>query len=218
LDSLAEARRAARASGADIQIVVQDGMSTDGTQSLVRERMEKGDILFSGPDTGIYQAMNRAVRAATGRWILFLGADDRLLMTTICSRLGQVVDPMVVLIVGDSRRGHGVIRGRWGYRMLFAHSVNHQACIYRRSVFERLSFPEEYRLAGDYWLNLRLYLGRARILAWRGELVSDYGTEGASSTQSELAMREEMKVRRELMGSFGALANLVKAAKLRCAR
>ena len=102
--------------------------------------------------------------------------------------------------------------------MLFAHSVNHQACIYRRTVFERLRFPEEYLLAGDYWLNLKLYLERARVLEWHGEVISDYGTDGASSTQVELARREEMKVRRRLLGAFGVCANLVKGAKLLCAR
>ncbi len=99
--------------------------------------------------------------------------------------------------------------------MLFAHSVNHQACIYRRTVLERLRFPEEYLLAGDYWLNLKLYLERARVLEWHGEVISDYGTDGASSTQVELARREEMKVRRRLLG---VCANLVKGAKLLCAR
>jgi len=218
LDSLLSVRLAAREIGTDIQIIVQDGMSVDGTQSLVRGRLEVGDALISAPDKGIYQAMNRAVKVAVGRWIMFMGADDRILMTVICSRLSQVVDPAVMLIVGDAKRGDGVIRGRWGWRLLYAHSVNHQACIYRRSVFEHLSYPEEYLLASDYWLNLKLYLERARVLEWRGEVVSDYGTDGISSTQARLAMREEMKVRRRLLGAFGICANLVKAAKLRCAR
>ena len=59
------------------ELIVVDGGSTDRTIQRVDE-LHPGITIISEPDRGIYDAWNKGIRAARGRWVTFLGADDRL--------------------------------------------------------------------------------------------------------------------------------------------
>ena len=61
---------------AEIEHIVIDGGSTDGTQDLVRQRGERVRRFISEPDRGIYDAMNKGLALATGEIVGFLNADD----------------------------------------------------------------------------------------------------------------------------------------------
>lgn len=61
----------------DIEHLLVDGASTDGTLDLLREyEGKRGVRIISEPDTGIYDAMNKGVAAATGKYVAFLNTDD----------------------------------------------------------------------------------------------------------------------------------------------
>ena len=61
----------------DIEHLLVDGASTDGTLDLLREyEGKRGVRIISEPDTGIYDAMNKGVAAATGKYVVFLNSDD----------------------------------------------------------------------------------------------------------------------------------------------
>ena len=68
---------------ARIEHLIVDGLSTDRTLSLVQRYVEQNDNrhqirLISGPDEGLYDAMNKALTMATGEYIVFLNAGDKL--------------------------------------------------------------------------------------------------------------------------------------------
>src|SRR6478609_6660381 len=70
----------------DVEYVVIDGGSTDGSIEIIRKYEARIGYWRSEPDKGLYDAMNKAVQAARGRWLLFLGADDVLV-----GRLSEIV-------------------------------------------------------------------------------------------------------------------------------
>jgi glycosyltransferase involved in cell wall biosynthesis len=63
----------------NIEVVVIDGLSTDGTVEILKANDAKIAFWKSEKDTGVYDAMNKAVTQVTGEWVYFLGADDELL-------------------------------------------------------------------------------------------------------------------------------------------
>src|SRR5688572_26809863 len=68
---------------ANIEYIVIDGGSKDGTVAILKKYASKLAYWVSEPDKGIYDAWNKGVQAATGEWIAFLGADDLLFPDTI---------------------------------------------------------------------------------------------------------------------------------------
>ena len=101
LESLVAARLSAQSVGYDLQIIVQDCCSVDDTAALVRPYLGVDDLLIIESDRGIYDAMNRALKLAKGDWVIFMGADDTLLMFTLCSELSDLAQSVKV-VVGDS--------------------------------------------------------------------------------------------------------------------
>jgi glycosyltransferase involved in cell wall biosynthesis len=60
----------------EIEYVVIDGASKDGTLSLINQYREHIDVFISEPDCGIYDAMNKGIQKATGDYLIFMNAGD----------------------------------------------------------------------------------------------------------------------------------------------
>ena len=60
----------------DFEWIVVDGGSTDGSLEVIKHYKERIDILISEPDNGIYDAMNKGIRLAKGKWINFMNGGD----------------------------------------------------------------------------------------------------------------------------------------------
>ena len=60
----------------NIEYVVIDGGSTDGTKDILKRHGSSIDICISEPDGGLYDALNKAIRLANGEYVIFLHSDD----------------------------------------------------------------------------------------------------------------------------------------------
>lgn len=140
-----------------VEWVVVDGVSDDGTVDYLKALDDPRVRWLSEPDAGIYDAWNKGVALATGRWIMFLGADD--LVGTEWLRACAAL-PDVDLAYGDVELVdvHGSPLGRlrarpwpdvrrWlGRRMLLAHP----GLAHHRSLFRSRRFDCSYKIAGDF--------------------------------------------------------------------
>ena len=72
-----------RQKGENIQLIIVDNASTDGTLKLLNQFQEYIDFLISERDDGIYDAWNKGLKVSEGEWIMFLGSDDILLEGTL---------------------------------------------------------------------------------------------------------------------------------------
>lgn len=184
---------------AECELVVVDGASTDGTAAWLESRRADFGALRIAPDSGIYDAMNHALRLARGEWVLFLGADDRLASPGVLAGVApalRAASPATAAIIGEARYDDGR-----SYRFVSAASairrnfVHHQAAFYRRAaLLSAGEFDASLRLMADYDLNLRLLragVGFAPIVLH----VADCGSGGASDSGRWLGYREEIVVR-----------------------
>lgn len=101
----------------DIDYVVVDGSSTDGTLDLLKKNSKYISTLISQPDNGIYDAMNKGISLAKGDIIGFLNSDDFYVNNQIIDRVAKVFseDPLVEacyadLIYVDQKNTSKVIR------------------------------------------------------------------------------------------------------------
>jgi glycosyltransferase len=152
----------------DLEHIVVDGGSTDGTLSIVRAA-RRPVRLVSDSDHGIYDAFNRGLALARGRWINFLNADDTFAHPRVLERvLAEAARaPEVAIFHGDVDYVDGgrvvgqgrFLGGREDLGLDADNCAHHQTTFMRREVFERFGgFDATFALSGDYDLLLRAHL------------------------------------------------------------
>ncbi|MCF6149702.1 MAG: glycosyltransferase [Candidatus Kuenenia sp.] len=147
----------------DIQIIIQDGGSTDNTKAIVTKYPTAISGWQSEPDNGIYDAMNKGIKRATGEIIAILNSDDAWLPGTL-DRVASAFshNPDVGIVSGsievweDSPDGAKVVLKS---SLLYLHkgmTVQHPATFVRRTVYKRVGqFNTYYRIGADYDFVLR---------------------------------------------------------------
>jgi glycosyltransferase involved in cell wall biosynthesis len=152
----------------DIEHIIIDGASTDGTLSLLESKREQFKFLISEPDKGIYDAMNKGIKVATGDIIGFLNSDDFYASNNILSRVASIfkdnsyldscyadlayVDPLDISKNIRYWRSSKFVSG------LFSKGwcPPHPTFFVRRSVYQRFgNFNLHYRIASDVELMMR---------------------------------------------------------------
>lgn len=157
----------------NIELIVIDGNSKDGTVELLETNQDKLSYWVSEPDQGIYNAWNKALMHATGEWVCFLGADDyfwhvdalRDFAIALQSIPGDVnvIFGRIMLLSSEGSELYPIgepwqqVKQRFKQLM----SIPHQAVMHRRSLFlEHGFFDESFQIAGDYELLLRELMER----------------------------------------------------------
>lgn len=85
----------------DIEYIIVDGGSSDGTLDILEKHSDKIDILISEPDRGVYDAMNKGVRRATASWVCFMNAGDALCAPDTIERLALDRTSADRIVFGD---------------------------------------------------------------------------------------------------------------------
>ena len=153
---------------AELELIVIDGGSTDGTLNLLQEYSAHISVLVSEPDQGIYDAMNKGIALATGDVIGILNADDRYYDNLVLNDVLQVFnDPEIDACYGDGIYVDGQDRVVRYYKsgafrpakFYLGWMPLHPTCFIRKSVYDRCgAFDLRYSIAADYDLLLRLIL------------------------------------------------------------
>ncbi|AGX87850.1 glycosyltransferase family 2 protein [Candidatus Symbiobacter mobilis] len=195
------------------EVVVIDGGSTDGTVELLRRNTGQRACLaywISEPDTGVYDAWNKALEHVRGDWVLFLGASDRLLHPGVLDSLAQalrgVTDEVPVVygrveILGDGDHTLYALGTPWPQirqRFLQEMCIPHPATLHRRTAFARYGdFDTNFRIAGDYdWL-LRALHGTSAVFIDKGVSAMRVGGLSSDPTRSLSMLWEVRRAQRK---------------------
>ena len=183
--------------GVSAELIVVDGGSNDGSVVWLELNRAKISTLISGPDHGVYDAMNKGIAAAHGDWVLFLGADDELstelALSEILPRLQQTAGGVVAgeILYRDGR----VYRLSSAPRPIARNFVHHQGAFYRRTLFaENGGFDTSFAIMADYEFNLRLWKSHIRFRP-ASLRIAVCGTHGLSDAGRWQGYREEIRAR-----------------------
>jgi putative colanic acid biosynthesis glycosyltransferase len=189
---------------AEPELVVIDGASTDGSREWLEAQRARSATLVSEPDAGVYDAMNKGVAAAHGEWVLFLGAEDRLVGDMVLSEaLNWMKKTEAGVAAGEAAYDDGrLYKLRSHVNPVARNFVHHQAAFYRRSLFaENGGFDSTLTVMADYDFNIRLWKNRVRFkpLPLR---IAACGTRGASDAGRWRGYAEEIRVRHRYFSSW----------------
>ena len=205
----------------NVEHVVQDGGSNDGTLDYLRVQGHPAMALHSAPDTGIYDAINQGIARATGDVIGLLHADDQLASDYVLARVAETMqDPAIDGVYGDlqyvARDDETRVIRHWRAGAYTPAQLRrgwmppHPTLYLRRSVFERAGlYDTSYRISGDYDGMLRfLTTGQVR-LAYLPQVMVRMKMGGVSNRSFAHMIqksREDYRaIRRHKVGGIGTL-------------
>lgn len=166
----------------DTELVIIDGGSTDDSLTIIKQNEALIDFWLSEPDKGIYDAMNKAVTYTKGKWIVFLGADDKL-TDGFADILNELKDPSTIYYGNVLFYGKEFCKVYDDY-YLTKLNICHQGIFYPKAVFEKYKYDTNYKVYADYHLNLRLWHDTAFKFEHKNHLVAGF-TEGGFSTTTK---------------------------------
>ncbi len=137
------------------ELLIVDGNSQDNTLAIVHEFNLLNCTVISEPDNGIYDAMNKGVAQAHGKWIMFLGADDKILSSF--SKIFPLLQDTNAVYYGNCKNEAHQLGGKFSAYKLAKMNLCHQAILYPKAVFNRYRFSLNYPVFGDYLLNLQCW-------------------------------------------------------------
>ena len=189
----------------NVEYIIIDGGSTDGTPSMLREYDGKIDRWVSEPDNGIYDAMNKGVALATGDYCIFMNAGDCFADSSTISRATEdFLDADV--IYGDITKDGKLKRSlspRNCHKMFYCH----QAAFIRTSLLREFPFDIRHRFSADFKQAKQLYLAGKKFRQ-TNIVIATFDTTGISNTQRSKGLCDNIKVINEV-DSFSEKARLL---------
>lgn len=194
----------------NLEYIVVDGGSTDGTVDILRHYEDRIDYWQSEPDTGIYGAMNKAIDLVLdpAAYVLFANSDDVLYSNDALAGLveggggADLVYGRMILTDGDA----STVMGREVVlRDLATETLCHPATLTRRRVFDKVGqFDESFRIAADYEFLVRCFAAQVTT-HFVPVIVSQMQMGGASENQYLLSCAERKRVVRSRFRSITRL-------------
>lgn len=148
------------------ELILVDGGSKDETNKIIESYGDKITIHISEKDEGIYDAWNKGIKLAKGKWIMFIGADDKLMPGALnfyldyISKYNYINYDFISCKIRSVKKDGTFLQltGRcWSYkRCKYNMDVTHVASLTSRNYFERIGdFNTKYKICGDYELLMR---------------------------------------------------------------
>lgn len=200
----------------NIEYIVIDGGSTDGTLDLIHKYEKHISYWNSSPDSGIYDAINNGLARCTGELIGIINADDwydagavqAVVRAFAANPKAGVFHGALTLVYPDKRIKQVFPSARQTDRLRRSMIIHHPTCFIRRDVYEKWGrFNLQYKIAADYELLLRFYSQGVRFQAIEQSLAS-MRTGGISITQPLVAAGECRDIRK-LYGVSALIAEVI---------
>ena len=186
----------------NIEYIIIDGGSTDGTIDIIKSYIKGITRWINEKDEGIYDAMNKGLRMATGEWIIFLNSGDTLnnvhiisLFVDNCNRFlyADIVFGNVILNDGNKR-----VLLKQNKKNVRYESICHQSQFIRVSALvSHGGYNRNFPIYADYEFQLSTLLKKKGGIIYLPLTIADFNIRGVSSKPFYVFMREYLSVIRK---------------------
>lgn len=209
----------------DFEYVVVDGNSSDESEKIIDSHKNYIDKWISEPDSGVYNAMNKGIRMASGDYLLFLNSGDKLADQNVIAE-----------ILPSLKNNEDIIYGNLIYSLnelpqtLFTPPKNidltyflnsflpHPSSFIKKNLFQKIGFyNEKFKIISDWEFFLRAIVINKASYLHIDEVISDFDNSGISSDSEneKLIRKEKQAVYEEL---FPNLQNEIKLLEFASSR
>ena len=171
----------------NFEYIIIDGASKDSTIDIIKKYAKQDNRIhyLSEPDNGIYDAMNKGIRLATGNIVALINSDDYYECDALEKIVKKIPDDEFYVIYGMTRFLQNDKEDRVvlnSHNSLPQRMIMHPGCFVSKSVYKKYNYDTNYISAADYDLFIKLYQDKRIVFIPLYEVVANFRMGGMSST------------------------------------
>ncbi|MGC1204927.1 MAG: glycosyltransferase family 2 protein [Flavobacteriaceae bacterium] len=181
--------------------IVIDGNSVDGSKEIIENNKDSFSYWVSEPDNGVYHAMNKGIKVATGIYVFFLNSGDEFIDRNVLEVFNNFALKGKDIYFGDLQLddGHGnkavlLTPKTLSFEFFFRRSLPHQSAIIKRELFDSIFYyTEAFKIISDWEFFAVAMCQRNCSYEHVGITVANYDTNGVSSRSENKGLFREEK-------------------------
>ncbi len=195
----------------NIEFIVIDGGSSDGTVEIIKRFDSKIDFWASEKDKGIYDAMNKGLSAASGDWLIFLNSGDVFVDRSVIETVFLARPFKAKIVYGNYIADYGQFKKRYVARDLQTlwrgMCFSHQSVFIDRSYHLENKYDTNYKYAADFDFFLKAYIDKEGFFYVNTD-IAEISIGGASDSNRIAVFKENSSI--SLKRSNGSAALRIK--------
>lgn len=197
----------------NFEYIIIDGGSTNGDVDIIKSFENQIDYWVSEPDKGIYNAMNKGIKKATGDFIIFMNSGDNFTNSSVLEEVQSKLTSDFDIYYGDYYRMKSNSKRRktfpesLSFSYFYSGSLAHPATFFRRTLFDEIFFyNESYKIVSDWEFYIYAICYKNVKYHYLKTAISDFDFTGISSNPKfkELEIQERKAVLEKYFPSFVA--------------
>ena len=192
-----------------IEYIVIDGGSTDGSADYIASKKEALSYWVSEPDKGIYNAMNKGIDKATGKYLLFLNSGDWLFNANVLGRIACELNNDIDIIYGNLLKVYnkdkivqdtGPKSNNLTLNTFYTGTINHPSSLIRKELFDKYGlYDENLKIVSDWkFFLIAIGINNAKV-RYLNSNISYFDMSGLSNLNVTERNLERKKVLKELL-------------------
>ena len=176
----------------DFEHIIIDGDSTDGSKAIIEKYKSSFSYWVSEPDTGIYNAMNKGIRAAKGRFLYFLNTKDEFYNVEVLKEISNKLS-----INNDIYYGNLILKKSNNHKerviytpkeltfsFFLKRTIPHQAAFIKKSLFDSVFYyNEDFKIVSDWEFFMCAIIKQQVTYQYLDMIISYYDSTGISSNK-----------------------------------
>lgn len=179
------------------EYIIIDGGSTDGSVEVIKEYASQIDYWVSEPDKGIYNAMNKGILQAHGKYLNFMNAGDCFHDTEVLNKIIPLLKSDIV--TGEESRLRRIIKKDITMFDFVKGTISHQASFIRKKLFINHLYDENYKIVSDWKFFMEAIVFRHCSFKKIEVIVCDFDQTGIGAIHPELNEKERAEVLMDLL-------------------
>lgn len=190
----------------NIEHILVDGGSTDGTIEIIKKNINSKTIFFSEPDNGIFDALNKGLDKSSGDVVLVLNSDDYLVDKNIINEITKIFfDTHCEIVYGDvcffNPKNNKIIRRfNSGFfspdKIQFGFQPAHPAMFIKKTIYNEYGkYNTNFKIAGDFEFIARIFSGRRLNFFYLKKILVHMRSGGVSTSfnlKSKILLNKEI--------------------------
>jgi glycosyltransferase involved in cell wall biosynthesis len=170
--------------------IVVDGGSKDNSLEVIQKHSAKITKWISEPDKGIYDAMNKGIDLATGRYIVFMNSGDCFYNTEFLLNVSPAWSEDIVYgdYISSDGIGEKVFKiqtEKLDFLYLLGRTINHQSVFIRRELVQKYRFDTKYSIVADWIMLFNILKFENALVRYLKVPICIYDVTGISSINNE---------------------------------